>query len=331
MENKRNYSWAVFLVLVGILFLLNTTGLVGWGIWEYIVRFWPVMIILIGIKIILGNSVIAKTLEILFTIVLTVGVFGAAYIQYTANGISFMPKSVNDWVLKGGGGMFNLSKDNVDSEMNVSFEEFTGIEERDLKINVGAGKMNVLEDSELEDYIYVKENYPRIYQESELSKSEKEGILSLEYKSPSSKSFNLFPNESTYDITLGQLEIPTTFDIDMGAGSGVLDLQTLPVNDFYAKVGAGELDVTFSKYSIPSGDMFFNIGAGKMELTIPSRVGYIFEYDLGVGKINIDGKDISDFSTGSGKYTSANYKDADIKITMNVNVGVGSFVLKTNY
>ena len=50
--SKRNYSWAVFLVLVGILLLLNTTGVVGWGIWQYIARFWPVFIVLIGIKII---------------------------------------------------------------------------------------------------------------------------------------------------------------------------------------------------------------------------------------------------------------------------------------
>ncbi len=330
MENKRNYSWAIFLVLVGILFLLNTTGLVGWGIWEYIVRFWPVMIILIGIKIILGNSAIAKALEIIITIVLTLGVFGAAYIQYTANGISFVPKSVNDWVLKGGGGMFNLSKDNVQNEIYVSFDEYTNIEERDIKIDVGAGKMSIVEDSEIEDYFFVSQDYPRIYQDSQLTKNEKDGILSLDFKSASSKNFNLFPNEATYDITLGQLEIPTTLDLEIGAGSGVLDLQVLPVNDFYADIGAGELDVTFSKYSIPSGDIFFNIGAGKMELTIPSRVGYIFEYDLGVGKINIEGKDISDFSTGSGKYTSSNYKEAEINITMNVNVGVGSFVLKSN-
>ncbi|MDY0097383.1 MAG: LiaF-related protein [Candidatus Dojkabacteria bacterium] len=330
MENKRNYSWAVFLVLVGILFLLNTTGLVGWGIWEYIVRFWPVMIILLGIKIILGNSVIAKTLEIIITIILTVGVFGLAYIQYTANGISFLPKNVNDWVLKGGSGMFNISKDNVQNEMSVTFDEYTDIEERDIKIYVGAGKMSIEEDSEIEDYFFVSQDYPRIYKDSELTKSEKEGVLSLDFKSASPSNINLFPSESIYDITLGQLEIPTTFDIEIGAGSGMLDLQTLPVNDFYAKIGAGELDATFSKYSIPSGEMFFNVGAGKMELTIPSSIGYIFEYDLGVGKINIDGKDISDFSTGTGKYTSPNYDEAQIKITMNVNVGVGSFILKSN-
>ena len=328
--SRRNYSWAVFLVLVGILLLLNTTGVVGWGVWQYIVRFWPVFIVLIGIKIILGNSFLAKALEIFFTILLTVAVFGVAYIQYTAKGIDFLPKQVNDWILEGGSGVFNLTKDNVQSEISVSVDEYENIVERNLVLKMGAGSMNIVEDGEAKEYLHINQDHPRVYENSVLEQSEREGVLNLDFSTASPKNFNLFPTESTYDITLGQLGIPSTFDIEIGAGKGELDLQTLPVKDFYTKVGAGSFSATFSRYSIPTGDIYFNIGTGQMTLYIPERIGYVFEYDLGVGKINVEGQDISDFSTGRGKYTSSNYKDADIKLNMIVNVGVGTFTIKNN-
>ena len=328
--SRRNYSWAVFLVLVGILLLLNTTGAIGWGIWQYIVRFWPVFIVLIGIKIILGESVLAKALEIFFTILLTVLVFGVAYIQYTSKGIDFLPQSVNDWILQGGSGVFNLTKDNVQSELSVAIDEYEDLTERNLVIQMGAGSMKIVEDGEIQKYLHIKQDHPRIYEDSVIEQSERDGVLDLKFITASPKNFNLFPNESSYDISIGQLGLPTTLDIDIGAGSGELELEQLPVRDFYTKVGAGKFSATFSKFSIPTGDIFFNIGTGQMTLYIPERVGYMFEYDLGVGKINVEGQDISDFSTGRGKYTSSNYKDADIKLNMIVNVGVGTFTIKNN-
>ena len=103
----------------------------------------------------------------------------------------------------------------------------------------------------------------------------------------------------------------------------------LPINDFYSKVGAGDLDVSFSKYSVPSGEMFLDIGAGKMTLRLPERVGYLIEYDLGVGNISVNGKDVAEVSS-KGEYTSSNYEKADVKLKLVVTVGVGSFNVKSN-
>lgn len=325
---KRNYSWAVFLVLIGILFLLNTTGIVGWGIWEYIARFWPIFIILLGIKIILGESVLAKSLEIFFTLFLTVSVFLIAYIQYTAAGVSFLPSGVNQWVLKGGSGIFNLSKDNSTENLEIAEDEYSEVSERKVNIDVGAGKLTLVE-SNSEEYIQVTQEYPTAYREPTLDESFKEGILELTYEGASAKYFNMFTNESRYDIKLGQLEVPTSIDLSLGAGDGDISFEMLPVDDFYSKVGAGDLDVSFSKYSIPSGDMFLDIGAGKMTLKLPESVGYLIEYDLGVGNINVNGRDVAEVSS-RGEYTSSNYKSADVKLKLVVTVGVGSFNLRSN-
>jgi len=45
--------WGVFLLFLGIVFLLQTTGFLPWGLWGTLWRFWPVLIIIIGVGILL--------------------------------------------------------------------------------------------------------------------------------------------------------------------------------------------------------------------------------------------------------------------------------------
>ncbi len=52
--------WGVLFLFSGILLLLNTFGIVHWNIWNAILRFWPVLIIIAGVQMILGGSRIAR-------------------------------------------------------------------------------------------------------------------------------------------------------------------------------------------------------------------------------------------------------------------------------
>ena len=45
------YSGAVFLIIIGTIFLLNTTGALSWSVWLLLLRFWPVFIIIAGIPV----------------------------------------------------------------------------------------------------------------------------------------------------------------------------------------------------------------------------------------------------------------------------------------
>lgn len=55
-------SWGVFLVGLGILLLLNTTGQLPFEIWGEIWRLWPLILISVGIKVILGENLISELL-----------------------------------------------------------------------------------------------------------------------------------------------------------------------------------------------------------------------------------------------------------------------------
>ncbi len=47
--------WGIFLVFLGIVFLLQSFNFLPWGLWETLWRFWPVLIIIIGLGILLRH------------------------------------------------------------------------------------------------------------------------------------------------------------------------------------------------------------------------------------------------------------------------------------
>ena len=46
----------VVLVLLGVLFLLQTTEVVSWRVWVHLLRFWPVLLIVIGLNVWFGGK-----------------------------------------------------------------------------------------------------------------------------------------------------------------------------------------------------------------------------------------------------------------------------------
>jgi len=52
--------WGFFLIFAGIIFLLNTFDVLPWNIWRDVARYWPFLVILAGLQIILGSNFIAR-------------------------------------------------------------------------------------------------------------------------------------------------------------------------------------------------------------------------------------------------------------------------------
>jgi len=325
--SRRNYSWAAFLIILGIVLLLNTTNIVGWGIWVFTVRFWPVLIVLLGLRIILGGSLLSRILQMIITILLTGAIFLISYIQYTQKPLTFLPDSFNSWVFNGGGGLINLSIKSLEGEYAVSSEENAQIEGLSLTMDLRASSFTLMED-DIEDILVINAKYPKTDDEPILSHEIIDNKLDIQFSSASSNSFSFFSNKSEYDIRLNRSDIPLNMDIKLGTGEGDVLFETVKIGDFYGDIGAGKISVKLGIDSIPTGDVRFTVGAGKIILVLPQRVGYQVEYDLGVGSIRSNGEDISGVPSGRGKFTSTNYSDSDIKLNLFVTVGVGSFEIE---
>ncbi len=72
MKNDSRFFWGVLLLLVGLLFLADTTGFfryVNFNAWYIIGTFWPLILVFLGIRVLLNNNITAATVLIVLGLV----------------------------------------------------------------------------------------------------------------------------------------------------------------------------------------------------------------------------------------------------------------------
>jgi hypothetical protein len=87
-EYRREYSsgsgvFGVFMALAGLVLLLNMLRIVPWEFWNIAGMFWPVLIVLVGLQIVLGHNILARIAMPLIS--LAVLGFLALYILHLMN------------------------------------------------------------------------------------------------------------------------------------------------------------------------------------------------------------------------------------------------------
>jgi len=70
----------LFLVFLGVVFLLTNLGLVPSSVWAELWKFWPVLVILLGMRLLVGRNIISRIIITLITLFVFTGVL--AYIFY---------------------------------------------------------------------------------------------------------------------------------------------------------------------------------------------------------------------------------------------------------
>jgi len=83
----------------GIILLMNNFGVIPWSIWSYIIYFWPVIFIFIGLDLISGNSLILKLLTSLVGILIILFILAyslsASDIKFSNYIFQHAPKLIN--------------------------------------------------------------------------------------------------------------------------------------------------------------------------------------------------------------------------------------------
>lgn len=66
--HHHNPASGLVWLAAGIILLCNTLGIIPWVFWNSVWQFWPVLIILVGLKILLGSNSLARALMLLITL-----------------------------------------------------------------------------------------------------------------------------------------------------------------------------------------------------------------------------------------------------------------------
>lgn len=306
MDERRYYRggfvWPIILIGAGIVFLLNTQGLIGWNVWESLLQLWPVLLIAIGLDILfrrrfpLGSALLA----LLLIVVLVLAVQGG------------IPSTVNAGSLA------------VDRTETIS-QDLQGRSKASVEIGFGAGSLNIGA---------LTEGSPKLIQgtvdlsrNEQLNKSYSENNGAVTYALLSHGSFSMGPEllgepKKKWELGLSR-DVPLDLKVSTGAGKSTLDLTGLNLQRLEVDGGVGQVTV-----KLPAQGQYpvsIDGGVGKIVLIIPQGVAARVDALGGLGGVSTEGN----FRQNDRTYTTGDYGSAANQVDVQVKNGVGQIVLKS--
>lgn len=94
-KSHGSLAWGLTLILVGIILLLLNLGILPSFNWGMLVRFWPVIIILIGVDILVGRSDLVSSLVGLF---IFTTILGVVFIYISPHLVSSLPQGIQNYL-----------------------------------------------------------------------------------------------------------------------------------------------------------------------------------------------------------------------------------------
>jgi hypothetical protein len=297
----------LLLITAGALLLLNQMGYLSWGVWETLLSFWPVILILIGIETLISLSR-SPLLYLLGLLLLVVVVGGAVvYAVYT-----------------GGGAATSVAA--AQSETLREMLQDAGQGRAELRLGAGWLHVGALSDSPafVEGRIEYARYSRQVAREFRLSNGRAE--FSVEARN---RNFPLwFSSDDNgerwqFDFT-GR--IPLELRVACAAGEVQLDLSKLQVTDLNVSHALGQTTVT-----LPAGagaghsTAKISTALGEVVLEIPRGVGAKIKTSRLLGSVNLEG---GSFAQSGDDYTTSNYGTAAYTVDVQISQLLGSIVIR---
>ncbi|AHF06249.1 LiaF transmembrane domain-containing protein [Desulfitobacterium metallireducens] len=299
-------SRGLLFIALGIVFFLNTYGILPWGFWVNVADLWPLLFILGGIALLLNKRVPFSTVLLVFLIALV--------------GYSFVPgnnhlKYQGPYHTGSGGSMdFAVPLEEGINKANVALN----LGGADINLNTVAPKTNsknILEGQ----YEWTANVNPSSDQSPKLSQNRNGDTLNIEFDAEK----RIGNGESKLDFTLNPQIDYGNMEVNAGAFNGTLDLSQLRMSNLDINSGASQLELRFGDTGTKT-QAEVNAGASKVTLVVPEQVGL---------KIKISGFTNSTNFAGDGlflqdkEWVSPNYDSAKSKIDLSMSVAAGKIDL----
>jgi Cell wall-active antibiotics response 4TMS YvqF/Domain of unknown function (DUF5668) len=285
------------LVALGVVFLLNNLGYLGWGVWETLLRLWPVLLIAIGLDLLIGRrSILGSALVVL----LVLAALGAA-IWWTGL-----------WLPAG----MAITSETISQPLGAA-------RRADIDIGMGVGTLHLGPLAESDNLI-----------EGMIARSSAEQVLrdfSMDGDSATfklhSRSAWVFPfrerrGERVEWSLLLNRAIPLRLHIDTGAGQATLDLARLQVADLDVNTGVGQTTLTLPQKGQVRARI--NGGIGETVVIIPAGMAARIEATTGLGQVQV----IGTYEHEDKIYTTPGYDSATSRVDLVVSGGVGSITVR---
>ncbi|HEX3048413.1 MAG TPA: LiaF domain-containing protein [Bacillota bacterium] len=305
-HDNRNYGLiplGIILILAGVLvFLAN----LGYGSWEFlwqIWRFWPVLIILIGVKLLLPRQV-SRWVSYGFWII--VGV--ALIVMFLTT-----PKTNFERTELGGQAHYVINR-----------TDYPGVTTGKADLSFGGGQLVIgsLTNEWLEGDFGGWAAKPLV----------RSSLNTLNISLKQSRRFpgtwrlrgNRHWNERDYkwDLNLSP-ELDWDLNLQTGAMKGAADLSGLRLRELSVKMGAGDLDLTLGN---PEGNTPVTVDAGASNIKIRVPEGAAVKVKISGALVKSNLHDLG-LVNNNRTYTSPGYDQAANHVDITLNMAVGNFEL----
>jgi len=293
----------VILILIGVLLLLNTTGVIDVSVWESIAVLWPLLLIAIGIEKIFMATENLKPMAYLSPLIIVATVAYAVVVS-------------PDWSIANGD---NEDLDRRSSDWSVSADP--GVTAMDLHMDFGGGRLRVRGGAEtgklLEGQFFHRGRKPEV-------SAEETGETMKVLLKRRSTSIGIGQRDRERWIVKLNESMPVDMTVDAGGAQVRLDLADIVLKKLNLETGAADVDLILgTKSSEVECDV--SCGAASIDMVIPAGAG------LRVDKESA----MSSFSTGdielveSGRYIqSPDFDTRSVRIFLVIDSGVSSLRIR---
>lgn len=295
-----NIFWGTLLVVLGVLGLFANFFEFSFQ-WSTAWKFWPLVLVLVGLSIIIKNKTGKLIISGLAGLVLALSIFASV-----SSGLNFFKGGLN----------FNFDDGPITSETSRYTESFSeSIKTAVFNFSAGAGNFKVLTTTdELVDIS--TEGFGIDYT---LLRNDINDKSDLTFKMESKK-FRFGKKGSFNKVEIALNPVPVwDINFDVGAASMKVDLSSLKVNSIDINMGAAALNLKLGEPVVET-TLEIDAGASDIDIFIPEAVGCEIISDVALSSTNFEGFT----KLKSGKYQTPNFDDSGKKIFIRIESGVSS-------
>lgn len=317
-ENRPGLLVPFILIAVGIAFLFQNLGLLDGSVWENLIRFWPLLLILLGVNDLLrSRSIVGPTFSIglgaifmannlgllswdswmsilrlwpLLIIAIGLEIFiGRKNIWFSAVGVgaALSLLAAGLWLSGGILGVDRVAPPGIPIVGEQIRQPLNGAESAQVKIDSSVGALSVDSLSGgknlIEGTIYSVER-ETIHQQYEMDGDEISYYLYSNWSPGGPFQFSDYEQTRlSWDLSLTE-EIPLDLTISLGVGESDLDLSELQVSEIDLDLGVGQ-----TRVELPGGEYqaYVEGGVGQTIVTLPDEGQILLNVSGGVGEIVI--------------------------------------------
>lgn len=287
---------AIFILALGVVFLLSNLGMLALNIWEVILRLWPLLLVAIGLDILVGRR--SRVGALIGMVILLAALFGALWFMGVGvpSGQTLQGEQISQPFVDAAGASIDLEK--------------------------GAGSINLASTSESGSLVTgTVETRDNNELTQDFSIQGDQAIYKLEENDGPNVFIPGRDNNFEWELGLAR-EIPIDLEVSMGAGELTLDLNDLLINSLDVSLGVGQTTVTLPETSSFSGSV--DSAIGQIVIIVPRGVGLRVQAGTGISSVQVpDG-----YQKQERTYTSPGYSNAEHRIELNLSQAIGSVVIK---